>query len=163
MKTMFFLLVTLVFSISLTSCQEDIYLDEFSEYDSMVKKYSKEFNTESIDSIRGMVSEFNSWSKILSCVYCVEEGLLDGEILDYCRNNHKALLFIADSYFKGEDGSLKFTFQTMFKEFYPEEYDLLLKESGIQKAVEWRDMDKEYSLPMKNLFEKYIEIEFENN
>lgn len=158
-KTILFFIL-LIFGVSFTSCQKDIYLDEYSKYHTVVEKYSKEFDKESIDSIQSMIDEFIIGGRHLSCVYCVAEGQQNGEILDYCRNNHKALLFIADRFFKGEYGTIKFTFQTMFKEFYPEEYDLLLKESNIPKAVEWRDMDKEYKLPMENLFEKYIELEF---
>lgn len=161
MKKLIMVYASLLLIISISSCQEDIYLDEYSDYRTVVEKYSKEFSRANIDSIRRMVTTLNSHSRLLSCVYCVEEGILEGEILDYCRNNHKALLFIADSYFRGEEGALKYTFQTLFKEFYPPEYDLLLKEDASPKPNHWRDIDREYSLPMGKLFEKYIEIEFE--
>jgi hypothetical protein len=51
----------------------------------------------------------------------------------------------------------------MFKEFYPVEYDSLLEESNIPKAVEAREMFEEYQLPIEKLFKKYIEIEFEQD
>lgn len=163
MKKIIFVFVALLTAASLHSCQDDIYTDEFSRYESLVKKHSKEFEQTRIDSIQNMINVFWEESKHLSCVYCVAEGLLDGEILDYCRNDHRALLFIADRHFKGEYGPFKFTFQTMFKEFYPEEYDMLLIEASIPKAIEWRDMVNEYQIPLENLFDRFIELEFEND
>ena len=66
-----------------------------------------------------------------------------------------------DSYFKGKDSKLKYIFQSMFKLFYREPYNLLLEEFDIEKGDEWSDEVNEYNnLPMGVMFEKYIEIEF---
>ncbi|NQU54924.1 MAG: hypothetical protein HQ522_20590 [Bacteroidetes bacterium] len=49
----------------------------------------------------------------------------------------------------------------MFKLFYREPYNLLLEEFDIEKGDEWSDEVNEYNnLPMGVMFEKYIEIEF---
>jgi hypothetical protein len=92
MKKIILFYVSIIFGISVTCCQEEIYLDEYSDYHSVVNKYSKEFDKESLDSIQSMIDEFNFDRAKLSCVFCVAEGVLKGEILDYCRNNHKATI-----------------------------------------------------------------------
>ncbi|MCF6333586.1 MAG: hypothetical protein L3J11_09910 [Draconibacterium sp.] len=161
MKAIYLVLFLLIYS--LTSCQKQNnetngYLSEYSTYKSVVLANMSTIEIDLADSITIMVDELVVGMPYLSCMYCAAEGVV--EIPNFFKLHHEVLIFIADRVFRGKDGRLKFIFQTMFKEFYPEEYDLLLEESNIPKAVEWRDIDKEYKLPMEKLFEKYIELEF---
>jgi hypothetical protein len=146
-----------------SSCQKkndeiNAYKSEYIMFKPIVYNKITTIETNLVDSITIMVDKLEGEMHYHSCMYCLAEGVV--EIPKFFKQHHETLLLVCDRYFRGYDSRLKFAFQTLFKEFYPDEYDQLLQESNTVKAVEWRDIDKEYQLPIKSLFNKYIEIEF---
>lgn len=163
MKNLLLLTLLLTFSISLSSCQKEdneteTYVKEYMHYKPIVSHYMGTIEKKMSDTLKREVDLMVSNLSYRSCIYCT--GGLIHEVSPEAKR--KSLLFIADNLFKGKDSRLKYVFQYLFKTFYPKQYDLLLEEFDMQKAVEWSDIEKEFNnLPMQNMFDKYLEIEFE--
>lgn len=162
MKNPLLLTLLLTFSVSLSSCQKEdngteAYLKEYKHYKSVVSYHMGTMEKELSDTLKTEVDLMITNLSARSCMFCT--GGFAHELSPEAYR--KSLLFIADNLFKGKDSRLKYIFQGLFKTFYPEQYDLLLEEFSIQKGVEWRDKEKEFNnLPMENMFDKYLEVEF---
>jgi len=170
MKTINLVLFSLI--ISLTSCNKENnglnpYKDKYVAFEPVINDkiaalvlIDKDF----VDSTSMMTNNFITELGHLSCVYCVDEGLTV-IFPEYCRKHHEALLFVAERYFRGYDGRLRFAFQTLFKEFYPDSYILLLKEANINldSGGDMTNREKEYQLSFEILFNKYLEIAINPN
>lgn len=165
MKNLLLLILFLTFSVSLSSCQQEddgaeTYLKEYTYYRSIVSYNMSTIEKELLDTLKREVDLMVSNLSYRSCMYCTG-GLVHELSLEA---NRKSLLFIADNLFKGKDNRLKYIFQDLFKSLYPEQYDALLEEFNMPKAVEWNDIEKEFNnLPIESLFNEYIEIEFDRN
>jgi hypothetical protein len=161
MKRMILIFALIIAGISLSSCQKqndetEPYLKEYKRYKSVVSYYMGTMEKELSDTIKSEVDLMVEHLPYKSCMFCPGLSYDLG-----VEGNRKSLLWVADSYFKGKDSKLKYIFQSMFRLFYHEPYNLLLEEFNIEKGDEWSDEVNEYNnLPMGVMFEKYIEIEF---
>lgn len=161
MKNLLLLTLLLTFSVSLSSCrQEDdgteAYLKEYRHYQPVVSYYMGTVEKELSDTIKKEVDRLVDFLPYQSCIYCPNKGLGLSLVA-----HRKALLWIADNHFKGKDSRLKYIFHSMFRWLYHDAYILLLEELDIKKGDEWNDKVNQFNnLPMENMFDKYLEVEF---
>lgn len=167
MKTMNFILIILLCTSTACNKENDElkpYVTNFLSFEPMVKdkiytlaQIDKNFSDSATQMTDFLIIEL-SYS---SCIYCVDEGIIN-TFPEYCRKNRKALLFVADRYFRDYHGGLKYVFQALFREFYPDAYSQLLTGANIKLdlANEMVNRDREYQLSFESLFNLYLEIEF---